>query len=372
MAKKKESRIPEGRLERLARFGATAGSFALGGLAEGAKRLVGAGTSTGNIFLSTGNAKKLAKRLARMRGAAMKLGQLISLQGSDLVPPEFASALALLREGADVMPVSQLKRVLGREWGAGWEKKFEHFELEPFASASIGQVHRARTKDGRDLAVKVQYPGVAKSIDSDIDSMATLLTMTRVIPMEIDAKGIVAEAKRQLRAEADYLLEAKKLVRYRALLKDDPAFVVPRVHEDLTTPRILAMDHVEGEPIESVADATAAVRDEAGTRLIQLALRELFEWSFVQTDPNFANFRIAKDGKVVLLDLGGANDYDPELLERFRSLTRAILKGGTEEVTRSLAELGFLALTQELRHLAIGLASQDPVVQPVGNDQATV
>ena len=116
MAKKKrESRIPEGRFERLARFGATAGSFALGGLAEGAKRLVGAGTSTGNIFLSTGNAKKLAKRLARMRGAAMKLGQLISLQGSDLVPPEFASALALLREGADVMPVSQLKRVLGRE-----------------------------------------------------------------------------------------------------------------------------------------------------------------------------------------------------------------------------------------------------------------
>lgn len=343
MAKKKrESRIPEGRLERLARLGATAGSFALGGLTEGAMRLVGASNSTGNIFLNAGNATKLAKRLSRMRGAAMKLGQLFSLQGEDMVPPEFAAALSLLREGADVMPVAQLRRVLGREWGAGWEKKFESFELEPFASASIGQVHRATTKDGRRLAVKVQYPGVAKSIDSDIDSMAALLTMTRVIPVEIDAKGIVAEAKKQLREEADYLLEAKKLARYAALLKDEPAFVVPRVHADLSTARVLAMDHLAGEPIESLADSPG--RHEAAIHLVRLAMRELFEWHFVQTDPNFANFRIAKDGRVVLLDLGGANDYDPALMERFRALTRAIILDGSEEaVAVALEKLGFLS-----------------------------
>ncbi len=340
MARKRQSHVPEGKLARLTRLGATAGAFAIGGLTEGAKRLVGAGTSTGNIFLNAKSAAKLAERLARMRGAAMKLGQLLSLQGEDLVPPEFAHALALLREGADVMPVSQLKRVLGREWGAGWEKKFERFDLEPFASASIGQVHLAKTVDGRELAVKVQYPGVAKSIDSDIDSMAALLTVTRVIPMEIDAKGIVAEAKRQLHAEADYVQEAGKLRRYAKLLAAEKSFAVPRVYDDLSTIRVLAMDHLEGEPIESLA--TSPKRDEAGALLMRLAMRELFEWSFVQTDPNFANFRAGNDGRLILLDLGGAREYDPALLERFRVLMRTVMSGDDHAIVASLVDLGFL------------------------------
>lgn len=269
----------------------------------------------------------------------MKLGQLISMQGDDLVPPEFAGALALLREGADHMPASQLRRVLGREWGTGWESRFEAFDLEPFASASIGQVHRARARGGRELAIKVQYPGVAKSIDSDIDSMAALLTVTRVIPMEIDAKGIVAEAKRQLRAEADYLQEAAKLTRYRSLLSGESAFVVPRVHEDLTTVRVLAMDHLEGEPIESFA--ASRERDVVGANLVHLSLRELFEWQFVQTDPNFANFRVGPDGRLVLLDLGGARHYDRALIERFRTLMRVLIEEPAA-VGAALDALGFL------------------------------
>ena len=118
-------------------------------------------------MFSARNAQRLAARLARLRGAAMKLGQIASLQGEDLLPPEFAQALAVLRTGAAPMPISQLHRVLGRELGKGWEARFTQFNYEPVAAASIGQVHRVRTRDGRDLALKIQYPGVARSITAD-------------------------------------------------------------------------------------------------------------------------------------------------------------------------------------------------------------
>ena len=156
-------------------------------------------------MFSVRNAERLAARLANLRGAAMKLGQLVSLQGEDVLPPEFAQALAVLRSEAAPMPAAQLRRVLGREYGKGWERRFAHFDFEPVAAASIGQVHRARTRDGRDLALKIQYPGVARSIASDVDNVAALLRLFNLLPLDLDVAGIAAEAKRQLAQEADYL-----------------------------------------------------------------------------------------------------------------------------------------------------------------------
>jgi len=219
---RRQTRVPSGRLERLARIGWTAGEFAIGGLAEGARRAVGSGPlDAASVFLSGARAKKLARRLSQMRGAAMKLGQLLSLEGDDLLPPEFAEALAVLRSAADVMPPTQVRRVLGRAYGKGWEARFRQFDYEAIASASIGQVHEAVASDGRRLALKVQYPGVARSIDSDLDNVASLIRMLRILPGEIDLSEIVAEAKRQLKQEADYLLEAGYLRRYAELVADD-------------------------------------------------------------------------------------------------------------------------------------------------------
>lgn len=360
--------MPVSRFERFARVGSTAGAFALGGLVEGAKRLVGASASTGNIFLNAASATSLAKRLAKMRGAAMKLGQLVSLQGGDLVPPEFAAALALLRESGDTMPVAQLRGVLGREWGAGWEKKFERFDLEPMAAASIGQVHSARTKDGRELAIKIQFPGVAKSIDSDLDSLATLLTVTRVLPVEIDPKGIVAEAKRQLKTEADYVAEAGKLKRYRELAAiAEPECVVPRVHLDLSTMRVLAMDRIEGRAIETLADdgVAQATRDRVGAMLMRVSMRELFEWRFVQTDPNFANFRVTPDDRVVFLDLGGARDYEAVLIGRFRRLLQTLLKTDSDAIHGALIDLEFLARDESPERAAAVVRAVELMAEPL-------
>jgi predicted unusual protein kinase regulating ubiquinone biosynthesis (AarF/ABC1/UbiB family) len=346
------SRVPAGRIERLARFGLLAGELAAGGLAESARRAFGAGTAAAEAaggvagaLLSAANAERLARRLSQLRGAAMKLGQLLSLESADILPPEFAQALSVLRAEADTMPPAQLRRVLGREYGSGWEARFASFELDPVAAASIGQVHRARAADGRDLALKIQYPGVARSIESDVDNVAALLRLSRVLPVEVDVSGIVAEAKRQLRQEADYLQEAEHLRRYRRLLAGEPRLWVPRVHADLTTRRVLAMDWAAGHPVEELADpgTPAALRDAAGELLQRLLFRELFEFRFVQTDPNFANYLYDADADCIrLLDLGSAREYTRAFVAHYAALCGGIVAGDREAVRRAAVAIGYL------------------------------
>ena len=274
--KRRQTRVPAGRIERLARLGWMAGGFAVGGLTDGAKRLVGSSKiDPTSVFLSAARAEKLAGQLSQMRGAAMKLGQMLSLEGDDLVPAEFAGALAMLRAGADTMPASQVRRALGRAYGKGWEERFRVFDFEPLAAASIGQVHAAVAEDGRELAVKIQYPGVAKSIDSDLDNLAGVLRMARILPVEIDISEILAEAKRQLRQEADYELEAEHLERYRALVADQPDVFVPRVYPDLTTKRVLAMERAPGRPIDDLRgpEYPQHIRDRVGEQLQRLLFK---------------------------------------------------------------------------------------------------
>lgn len=323
-----------------------AGELAAGGLAEGARRLLGGDAAGGaSVLLSGANARRLARRLSQLRGAAMKLGQLLSLESADVLPPEFAEALARLRAAADTMPSSQVRRVLGREYGRGWEARFRSFSLEPLASASIGQVHEAVAVDGRRLALKIQYPGIARSIESDVDNVASLLRIARLLPIDLDLSGIIAEAKRQLRQEADYLQEAAAARRYRTLVADDDALRVPGVHDDLTTRRILAMDFAEGEPIESLAAAGVSQerRDAAGRVIERLVMRELFEFRFVQTDPNFANYLIepASD-RIVLLDFGSTREVPAPLAERYARMIHGVMANDTSAVRAAAVEIGYL------------------------------
>jgi predicted unusual protein kinase regulating ubiquinone biosynthesis (AarF/ABC1/UbiB family) len=339
--------VPQTRIGRLVRLGLAAGEIAVGGAVEGLKRIASAQpVAGGSIFLTAASAERLAARLARLRGAAMKLGQLLSLEGEDVVPPEFARALGTLRAGASPMPLAQLHRLLGREWGAGWRARFERFDEEPIAAASIGQVHRARAVDGRDLAIKVQYPGVARSIDSDVDNVAVLLRLLNLMPLDIGIAGVVDEAKRQLHEEADYLAEARHLARFRRLVADEPRLGVPRVHADLTTQRVLAMDYVHGDPLEALGAQHAAqrLRDEVGTLLERLVFRELFEFRAMQTDPNFANYLWDADARrVALLDFGATREFPRAFVDRYRRICRAIIAGDRARIRSVATEIGYLA-----------------------------
>lgn len=338
------ARVPQTRVGRLASVALAVGELAIGGLAESVRRIGSGQAEAPSAFLSADNARRLAARLARLRGGAMKLGQMISLQGTDLLPPEFAQALAILRAQAAPMPVAQLRRVLGREYGKGWEARFAEFDFEPIAAASIGQVHRVRTTDGRRLALKIQYPGVARSIQSDVDNLATLLHVLKLLPHEVDVSAIAAEAARQLGQEADYLAEATSLERYATLVVDEPRLVVPRVHRDLTTARILAMDYMEGAPLESLAAADVAqeTRDAIGTLLERLMFRELFEFRMMQTDPNFANYLWQPEtGKVVLLDFGATLRFSAAFVSNYARITRAVIDGDRAAVARHALAIGY-------------------------------
>ncbi|WP_159869481.1 AarF/ABC1/UbiB kinase family protein [Novosphingobium sp. 9U] len=336
--------VPRGRLARLGTFGRLAGGVASGMLAEGARRLAqGERPRLSDMIMTPANAARLADRLAHLRGAAMKLGQMISMDAGDFLPAELSLILARLRDQAQRMPPAQLDRVLRQEWGTDWRRRFLRFDATPIAAASIGQVHRATLPDGRTLAVKVQYPGVADSIDADVDNVATLLRLSNLLPDTIDLAPLLAEAKRQLADEADYLRESRELRRFGELLADDPRYVVPDLEESLTTARVLAMSFVEGGPIESLEQAPQADRDIAMTALIELVLRELFAFGVMQTDPNFANYRWQQDTKrLVLLDFGAARPVPPQTANGYRALIEAGLARDLDRVRETAVAAGFL------------------------------
>ena len=304
-----------------------------------------------DLVMTPANAARVADRLSHLRGAAMKLGQMISMDAGDMLPAELATILARLRNQAYRMPPAQLDRVLRQEWGADWRRRFRHFDAAPIAAASIGQVHRATLPDGRVLAVKVQYPGVADSIDADVDNVATLLRVSNLLPDSVDIRPLLAEAKRQLAEEADYLREGEQMRRYRDRLSGDARYIVPALEPALTTRRVLAMDFVEGRPIEALAEADQPARDAAMTALVTLVLRELFDFGVMQTDPNFANYRWQPDtGALVLLDFGAARDVAADTSAAYRRLIEAGLARDRDRIRDVAVETGFLGAAAAAAH----------------------
>ncbi|RDC59678.1 Protein ABC1 like protein, mitochondrial [Alteripontixanthobacter maritimus] len=348
--------VPSGRLARFGGFARLAGGVAQGMAAEGARRLAsGERPRLEDMLLTPGNARRLADRLGHMRGAAMKLGQMISMDAGDFLPAELSGILATLRDNADFMPPKQLDRVLAVEWGEGWRKQFKLFNARPMAAASIGQVHKAETRDGRTLAIKVQYPGVAESIDSDVDNVAGLLRVSKMLPEELDIAPLLAAAKAQLHEEADYRREGEQMQLYAGLLENEPAFVVPELAEDLTRDKVLAMSFEPGVPIETLETESQEQRDRMFARLIRLVARELLEFGVMQTDPNFANYRFRRgvdgvDDKIVLLDFGAARAVAPDVQAAYRRMIDAGLSEDRQRVREEALATGFLGLAAVDRH----------------------
>jgi predicted unusual protein kinase regulating ubiquinone biosynthesis (AarF/ABC1/UbiB family) len=344
--KRTRSAVPSSRASRLLRFGLLGGELALSAAAATARQLSkGRRPDFAAALLTPGNAGLLARRLATLRGPAMKVGQMLSLQSEEIIPAEFRNALSMLRSQGYAMPDSQLRRVLGREYGKGWEQRFARFDMEPAAAASIGQIHRARTHGGRELALKVQFPGVARSVDSDVNNLATLLRRLDFLPVTVDIDAVAKEAKRQLHLETDYEGEARNLERYAKFVADMPEVVVPRIHRTLTTRRILAMDWMEGDPLEALASEAVpqATRNAVARTLQALMFREMFDFQFMQTDPNFANYLyLPATQQIGLLDLGSVSEFPREFAEHYRRVCRAVVAGDAEGVRAAATAIGYI------------------------------
>ena len=359
--------VPSGRWSRLARMGQLATGIAGGMLAEGARQLAqGKRPAIGDLLMTPANAPRGATQLAHLRGAAMKVGQLLSMDAGDLLPPEIGAILARLRADATPMPMSQVVAVLEANWGALWNKQFQQFSFVPTAAASIGQVHFAQTRDGRRIAIKIQYPGVRQSIDSDIDNVAALLRMSGLLPATLDIAPLLEDAKRQLHEEADYLCEGAFMTRYGQLLADAPHYAVPQLVPELTSQNVLAMSRMDGVAIESLVAAPQPVRDRIASLLIALLLRELFEFGLIQTDPNFANYRYdTVKGQVILLDFGATRVYPAALVEQFRCIVQGAITGDTAAMDRAACAIGYYGLDTIERHRAAVLALFKQACEPL-------
>jgi predicted unusual protein kinase regulating ubiquinone biosynthesis (AarF/ABC1/UbiB family) len=349
--------IPTSRVGRFARVARMAGGVAGGMLAEGTRQLrAGKRPKARDMLLTPANARRVADQLATMRGAAMKVGQILSMDTGEFLPKELADILARLRSDARYMPPAQLQQVMEQAYGADWENIFYGFEHRPLAAASIGQVHRATSPDGRDIVLKVQYPGVAASINSDVDNIASLLKMSGLLPSELNIQPLLDDAKAQLHDEADYNREAEFLGAFGDLLSDDERFMVPEVLPDLTRKTVLAMTYAAGRPIETIAELEQEERDRVMSALVELMFRELFELRMVQTDPNFANYQYnSNTGTIVLLDFGATRRFKASFVNAYRSLAKAAIAGNEKRLIAAAEKVGYAMGDEDSEYRAMVL-----------------
>ncbi|XP_042151934.1 atypical kinase COQ8B, mitochondrial-like [Oncorhynchus tshawytscha] len=343
----RERKVPATRISRLVNFGGLAVGLGLGAIVEVAKQSMGAKRAEGALLdsplLSEANAERIVNTLCKVRGAALKIGQMLSIQDNSFINPQLQKIFERVRQSADFMPAWQMNKVLEEELGAGWREKLSSFEDKPFAAASIGQVHHGMLQDGREVAMKIQYPGVAESIHSDINNLMSVLKMSLVLPEGLFADSSLEVLQRELVWECDYKREAESAKHFKSLLADDPFFHVPFVVDELSGRRVLAMELVSGVPLDSCVDLDQETRNQICFNILQLCLRELFEFRFMQTDPNWANFFYnAEQNKIILLDFGACRDYPEAFTDDYVQVVHAASIGDRETVLEKSKDLKFL------------------------------
>lgn len=248
----KQRKVPSSRLGRMASFGGLFAGLGIGTINELTKGALGIGGSknVSEALFSPANAERIVDTLCKVRGAALKIGQILSIQDSNVVSPQLAKAFERVRQAADYMPDWQLERVLSTQLGPNWRDSVEKFDDKPFAAASIGQVHRAILKNGMIVAIKVQYPGVAESIESDIDNLVGMLKVWDVFPHGFFIDNVVNVAKRELAWEVDYTREAEYTEKFKEMVAPYKEYYVPTVIPELTTINVLTTELVPGVPLD--------------------------------------------------------------------------------------------------------------------------
>ncbi|XP_045930671.1 atypical kinase COQ8B, mitochondrial isoform X2 [Micropterus dolomieu] len=345
----RERKVPSTRISRLVNFGGLAVGLGVGAIAEIAKQSFG-GKQKGDMsalldspLMSEANAERIVNTLCKVRGAALKIGQMLSIQDNSFINPQLQKIFERVRQSADFMPAWQMTKALEKELGSGWREKLSSFEDKPFAAASIGQVHHGVLKDGREIAMKIQYPGVAESIHSDINNLMSVLKMSLVLPEGLFADSSLEVLQRELAWECDYKREAECAKKFRSLLEGDEFFQVPEVIDELSGRTVLAMELVQGVPLDRCVDLDQETRNQISFNILQLCLRELFEFRFMQTDPNWANFFYNSDtNKVILLDFGACRSYPESFTDDYIQVVHAASVGDRATVLSKSKDLKFL------------------------------
>jgi len=344
-----ESKIPKGRLRRSARLGSVMG-------VQGARY---AGTKAANLARSgdAGRSKlddrhadtalKMVTALGQMKGAAMKLGQFASFIDTEFLPEEYREIyqeqLAKLRTDAPAMPWEDVVGVLEAEYeGAPLEQMFAEIEHEAFAAASIGQVHRATLLDGREVAVKIQYPGIAEALEADLRNAGTLVRLARALAPGLDAKAIAAELRERVMEELDYEYEAQNQRTFARAYQGHPFIYVPDVITRLSRRRVLVTELVHGKGFDEIKQLDDEERSRFGEIIFRGSFGSIYHLQHFNADPHPGNYILMDDGRVAFLDFGMTKKLDREQVRLEQRAVDAALRGDPDALSESLKELGFV------------------------------
>jgi predicted unusual protein kinase regulating ubiquinone biosynthesis (AarF/ABC1/UbiB family) len=360
-----EEKLPTGRFQRLARLGRTAAEVA-------AKQ---AGTRTANLVRSRERseaalerrhletAEQIVEVLGGMKGAAMKIGQVLSFMDLGLVPAEhreaFQRKLAALRDAAPTVPFSEMKRVIAEELGEPVESAFTEFEPEPIAAASIGQVYRARLHDGRQVAVKVQYPGVADAVRADLQNLGVILRLVKRIAPHLDVKAVGDEIRQRIVEELDYELEASNHRSLARVYRGHPFIHVPDVITSLSRERVIVSEFVEGDGFDVLLAEPQEERDRVGEIVYRFYFGSMYRYRRFSGDPHPGNMLRLRDGRIAFLDFGLFKALPPEAVELELASARAVIEGNAEELHRLWTVGGFLPDPEKLEPQALLAWGQD-------------
>jgi len=301
--------------------------------------LEGANLIKEKILLAT----KIAEKMSELRGAVLKVGQLLSLDAGDFLPPEAVEILQKLQK--DVEPIEF--EIIEKQLKSELKEKFNKLVIEknPLAVASIGQIHIAHC-EGQDLVLKVQYPQIKETIPADIKMLRFILNQwSFIFKKSINFDLLLNELEQTLILETDYLIEAQNLVRAREMFQTDQRFLVPRIYPELCTGKTLAMEKMPGLTLSEwiKKNPSKSDKEEIGKNLLDLYLLEFFTFGFVQTDPNPGNFLVTDDKKIVLLDFGATKEYDKVFRGQYLSLLKATYENDNEKILSLSHEFDLLS-----------------------------
>lgn len=343
-----DDELPAGRIGRTARIGGLVAGQSLrwAGTRLANRRRSEEDAEAARAARALATADEIVTALGQMKGAAMKFGQVLSMADFDGLPePEreqFKAKLAALRDAAPSVPFARMRKLVEQDLGGKLGDFFAEFDTDPVAAASIGQVHRARTRDGADVAVKIQYPGVAEAVESDLRNAGLLLPLVKRMAPALDAKALLAELRDRVGEELDYELEAQHQRAVARAFRDHPFVVVPAVHTALCARRVLTTDFVEGIGFAAVKALPQAERDRFGEILFRFYVGLLHREHLAAGDPHPGNVLLRSDGRVCFLDFGLMRKVSPAYLARERELSRAVRSGDAAGVHTAMSELGYL------------------------------
>lgn len=296
-----------------------------------------------SALISKKNVTATVDTLKNLRGAAMKFGQLLSLDETVILSPDLAAIFAQLQSSGYSMTPSQLKKVLNHNWGDDWLKDFKYFDVRPFAAASIGQVHKATLKSGEVVAIKVQFPGVKQSIDSDLATLKFIMKTSGMLPENFPLEHYLSQCGDLLKRETNYELEAENINLFSGFLNGSKVIHVPKVYNKLSTDQTLTMSFLEGRELSNIMEFDQSARDEISLNLIELLFNEIFNFKMVQTDPNLANFLLTRGGKsICILDFGACCRVSEDTYRLYKELLSVALSLDLNCIKSFLQEKNFI------------------------------